>query len=118
MSAENYSASLVSRLAVQHPYRIPQGYYRSKLFTVSSTTNPLIAAAGPLFSLLERLSVSPTLPSIGNIRDNIEHELHAFYSKLARLHYSDELIVIANYLLSATIDELLGKNYNQWGQLR
>ncbi len=111
MSAEPYSASLVSRFAIPGNHPIPKGYYRSKLFINASTTNPLVAAAGPLLSLLERLSVSPTLPPINDIRDNIEHELHAFHSRLARHDYANEFIVIASYLLSATIDELLGKNY-------
>lgn len=111
MSAEPYSASLVSRFAVPDTIRIPQGYYRSKLFINSSTTNPLVAAAGPVLSLLERLCVSPTLPPINSIRDNIQHELHAFHSRLVGQKYADEFIVIACYLLSATIDELLGKNY-------
>ncbi len=111
MTAETYSASLVSRFAVPSTQRITQGYYRSKLFIASSTTNPLVAAAGPLLSLLERLCISPSLPPINSIRDNIEHELNAFHSKLASLQYAEELIIIAQYLLSATIDELLGKNY-------
>ena len=111
MPAEPYSASLVSRLAVPSHHQPPQGYYRSKLFINSSTTNPLVAAAGPLLSLLERLGISPTLPSINSIRDNIEHELHAFHSRLTGQKYAEEFVVIACYLLSATIDELLGKNY-------
>ena len=111
MSAEPYSASLVSRFAVPGNHPIPKGYYRSKLFINASTTNPLVAAAGPLLSLLERLCVSPTLPPINDIRDNIEHELHAFHSRLTRQDYANEFVVIASYLLSATIDELLGKNY-------
>lgn len=111
MNAETYSVSLVSRFAVPETNRIPQGYYRSKLFIAASTTNPLVAAAGPLFSLLERLCISPTLPPITSIRDNINHELQAFNSRLAGQTYSEELVVIASYLLCATIDELLGKNY-------
>lgn len=110
-AAEPYSASLVSRLSIPISHLVPQGYYRSKLFINSSTTNPLVAAASPIFSLLERLCISPTLPAINNIRDNIEHELHAFHCRLAGQQYADEFIVIASYLLSATIDELLGKNY-------
>jgi type VI secretion system protein ImpK len=112
MPDETYSASLVSRFSLPGTQRSPErGYYRSKLFINSSTTNPLVAAAGPLLSLLERLSVSPTLPPIHAIRDNIEHELNAFQSRLAGLEYAEEFSVIASYLLSATIDELLGKNY-------
>jgi len=111
MTAEHYSASLASRLATTHNHQPPQGYYRSKLFIVPSAANPLVAAAGPLFSLLERLSISPTLPDITDIRNNIEHELNAFHSRLGSLSYTQELVSIAHYLLSATIDELLGKNY-------
>ena len=111
MLAETYSASLVSRLKVPDTHQIPQGYFRSKLFISTSTTNPLISAASPLFSLLERLGISPTLPTIESIRDNVEHELFAFHSRLIGQEYADEFVVIACYLMSATIDELLGKNY-------
>lgn len=111
MSAEPYLASLVNNIAVTDTPRIPQGYFRSKLFVTSSTTNPLVAAASPLLSLMERLCLSPTLPKIDDIRDNIEHELFAFHSRLAGQQYASEFIVIADYLLSATVDELLGKNY-------
>lgn len=92
-------------------HRMPQGYFRSKLFVLSSTANPLVAAAGPILSLLERFCVTDELPPIQQIRDNIEHELHAFHSHLASHRYIDELIGLAHYLLTATIDELLGKNY-------
>ncbi|MCX7118030.1 MAG: type IVB secretion system protein IcmH/DotU [Legionellales bacterium] len=111
MTAESYSVSLATRLVVPRNHRIPQGYYRSRLFIHSSVTNPLVAAAGPVLSLLERLSISPTLPEVNIIRENIEHELYAFHSRLTGLHYADEFIIIAAYLLTATIDESLGKNY-------
>lgn len=111
MLAEPYSASIVTRFEVPEASLVPTGYFRSKLFVSSSTTNPLLAAASPLLSLMERLCLSPTLPAIGSIRDNIEHELLAFHSRLTSQKYASEFIVIANYLLSATVDELLGKNY-------
>jgi len=91
--------------------QIPQGYFRSKLFATNSTSNILLAAASPLLSLLERLCVSPTLPDIKHARDNIEHELYAFNSRLNNEEYSKDYIAISHYLLYATIDELLGKNY-------
>lgn len=111
MITESNSVALVSPLTVPSMPKIPSGYFRSKLFVNASTTSPLIAAASPLLSLLERLCVSPTLPAIDTIRDNIEHELYAFHSRLSSQHYADEFIMIAHYLLTATIDELLGKNY-------
>lgn len=111
MSAEHLSASFVNQLTLSGVQHLPQGYYRSKLFTAPFSTNPIVAAAGPLLSLLERLGITPSLPAIHSIRDNIEHELCAFHSRLSKKLYTEELDAIAHYLLCATIDELLGKNY-------
>lgn len=111
MSAENALTSIAGHLAIPGSTVAPQAYYRSKLFITPFSTNSLVAAAGPILSLLERLCLSPSLPPIEHIRDNIEHELHAFHSKLHASKYASELIHIARYLLAATIDEQLGKNY-------
>lgn len=111
MTTEPLSASLVSSLPLSGTSQMPQAYYRSKLFIVPFTTNPLVAAAGPLLSLLERLCVSPTLPAITSIRDNIEHELRAFHGRQNGKAYTEEMDALAHYLLCATIDELLAKNY-------
>ncbi len=111
MTTEPYSGALIAQLKRSGQSLVPQGYFRSKLFIAPFATNPIVAGAGPLLSLLERLCISPSLPEIQSIRDNIDHELRAFQCKLLGLDISEELIVIAYYLLTATIDELLGKNY-------
>ncbi|MGC1182951.1 type IVB secretion system protein IcmH/DotU [Legionella sp.] len=112
MSAENYPASLVSNLIVDSgALLVPQGYYRSKLFSTPVSTNSLVAAAGPLLSVLERLYLSLSLPPIERFRENIEHELLAFHSKLNASKYPEQTLAIAYYLVSATVDEVLGKNY-------
>lgn len=118
MTAELYPASLVSNHLVESGTRlVPQGYYRSKLFIAPFSTNTLVAAAGPLLSLLERLCLSPSLPPVENIRDNIEHELLAFQSKMEASKYPTDFVAIAYYLMSATIDEILGKSYMRVYQL-
>lgn len=111
MAAEQYPPSIVNRLANTGSSIVPQGYYRSKLFIAPFSTNTLVAAAGPVLSLLERLCLSTSLPPVEQIRSNIEHELHAFYSKLHANQYTPELINIAYYLLATIIDEILAKNY-------
>lgn len=111
MTTIPYSSSLINQFAIQNLPRKPNGYYRSKLFMSTSSSNPLISAANPIFSLLERIGLSSTLPPIESIHKNIEHELLAFQSYLIKKNYAEELIVIANYLLCATVDELIGKNY-------
>lgn len=118
MAEEHYPVSLVNnRLVDTEAMLIPQGYYRSKLFIAPFSTNSLVAAAGPLLSLLERLCLSQSLPPIETIRDNIEHELLAFQSKMDASKYPHEFIIISHYLMSATIDEILGKNYMRVYQL-
>jgi type VI secretion system protein ImpK len=111
MTAEHHFPSIVSHLGNTESSLAPKGYYRSKLFIAPLSPNTLVAAAGPVLSLLERLCLSSTLPPIDQIRDNIEHELRAFYSKVHASQYTPDLINIAYYLLAATVDELLGKNY-------
>lgn len=111
MTTEHYPISLVNRLAITRPDYAVQGYYRSKLFIAPPSGNSLVTAAGPLLSLLERLSLSLSLPPVNDIRENIAHEIHAFHSKLSASDYPADLTSIAHYLLSATIDELLGKSY-------
>lgn len=90
---------------------IPHGYYRSKLFITPFASNPLVSAAGPILSLLERLYTSAALPWLESLRENIQHELHAFLSRIHTNPYPEEIYVGAYYMLCATIDELLGKAY-------
>jgi type VI secretion system protein ImpK len=112
LTAEHFHASQpLSPIVDSGTLSIPRGYYRSKLFIAPFSANSLVAAAGPLLSLLERLCLSQSLPPIEHIRDNVEHELLAFHSKLSASQYPEHLISLAHYLMSATIDEVLGKSY-------
>lgn len=112
MTDENFIPSLVTNHGINSGLlSIPQGYYRSKLFIAPVSTNSLVAAAGPLLSLLERLCLSSSLPAIEQIRTNMEHEIYAFLSKLAAAKHPEALMSIAHYVMAATLDELIGKNY-------
>lgn len=98
-------------LIMNSPLNMPTGYFRSKLFVASSSSNPLVAAAGPVISLLERMCISSTLPPTEILRENVNHELKAFASRIGALSHAKEINTIAYYLLCATVDELLGKNF-------
>jgi type IV/VI secretion system ImpK/VasF family protein len=111
MPAEPSSALLLNQFDVPCLKQIQATYYRSRLFTLSSTTNPILAAASPVFSLLERFSTTNSLPPIAIIRQDIDHEWNAFRSQLSSLKYPEECVKVAEYLLSSTLDELLGKTY-------
>src|SRR5215216_5390810 len=99
MNAEQLSASVVSNLPLQGRQILPQGYFRSKLFITPFTTNPIVAAAGPLFSLVERLNICSSLPSIEKLRADIEHEFYAFHSRLSGHINNEEITAIAHYFL-------------------
>ena len=87
------------------------GYYRSKVYTFYQQSNPLLSAAQPVFSCIERIKLYKAPPQLTLIQDSIRHELNAFRSKVSLSHYSQEYITIACYLLSATVDEILAKVY-------
>jgi type VI secretion system protein ImpK len=105
------STSLITQIIPPGALKAQPGYYRSKLFSTPTTSNRFLAAAGPLFSLLERLGTSQTLPPIQSVWENLNHELKAFQSRLSSFNCADELTAIAQYFMHAMIDELLGKNY-------
>lgn len=111
MPSESMAISIVQHLSLISASPPTKGYYRSKLFVAPLSTTPLIAAAGPLFSILERLSVCTSLPVLSLVCENIRHELQAFHSRLSGKHYTPEVEALAHYILTATIDELLQKSY-------
>lgn len=104
------SSQLITRPIVAE-FPIPQGYYRSRLYLAPFSTNPLINAADPIFSLIERLAISTKLPPVTKLRADITHELNAFYSQLQLAEYNHDTIAMAHYLLCATLDELIAKSY-------
>src|SRR3990167_2945818 len=105
------TASFANNLIATTQYLDKNGYFRSKLYVSTPTSNQLVAADNQILSLLDRLNISHNLPSIHEIREKIEHELSAFYCRIHNENCTNEFINIAAYLLSATIDELVGKNY-------
>lgn len=111
MNAEKISAQLIQEFSPFQQYPIGQAYFRSKLLVTDAFTNPLVAAASPLISILERIHIATQLPEIESLHQDITHEFKAFYSRLSTHDYTEEFYSLAHYLLSATTDELLGKSY-------
>ncbi|WP_367606350.1 type IVB secretion system protein IcmH/DotU [Legionella sp. W05-934-2] len=91
--------------------QIPVSYFRSRLYTAPYSSNPLLAAASPLFSLLDRLALSYTLPPIAQLREDFRYELQAYQSRIQEKNQENANHSIAYYLLTATIDELIARNY-------
>lgn len=119
MIAEQLSASFIKQESPIQQFPVEKGYFRSKILVTDAFSNPLIAAASPLISILERIQIASSLPDISILHQDISHEFKAFYSRFHRHHYSDEFHLIANYLLCATTDEIIGKSYLKlYGELK
>ena len=101
---------------VELPTKTLPGYYRTKLFVSNIGMNALVTAAHPLLSLIECLKTNKELPSWDLLFENISHELRAFQSKAQGYHCNDESILIAQYLLTATLDETLAKCLKRLGK--
>jgi type VI secretion system protein ImpK len=89
------------------------GYYRSKVYTFYQQDNPLVSAAQPIFSCIERIKLYKEPPQLASLQESLSHELKAFQSKASLNDYSQEYITISSYLLTSTIDELLAKSYQK-----
>lgn len=119
MIAEQLSASFTKQESPIQQFPVEKGYYRSKILVTDAFSNPLIAAASPIISILERIQIASSLPDVSILQLDISHEFKAFYSRFHRHHYSDEFHLIANYLLCATTDEIIGKSYLKlYGELK
>jgi type VI protein secretion system component VasF len=88
---------------------MPDGHFRSKFFIASNSLNVYVAAAGPIFSILERLSTAVQVESFEVIYDALAHEIKSFLSQIRAEEDSPEQQAIAYFLLCATTDEVLGK---------
>jgi type VI secretion system protein ImpK len=80
-------------------------YYRSKLFTIETANNQLIAAAMPLVCLLARLHSVTTEPDLNKLNQQLIHEINAFCSLIQGYSYPFEILVVSRYILCVTFDE-------------
>ncbi len=87
-----------------------RSYYRSQLYTSYHGINPLVTAAHPLFSIIERIKLSGKEVIDETIEHNLNHELKAFETRAESADYDEETIFIAKYLLSTTLDEMIAKH--------
>lgn len=81
-------------------------YYRSQLYTAYLGVNPLVTAAHPLLSVIERVTLA-TKPDISLFQDNLTHEFKAFEARALTSGYDEETVFISRYLLAATINECI-----------
>lgn len=96
------------------PLTHAQAHYRSKIYTLKSGTNPLLAVASPLISLTNLLRQTLHETETDTLYHHLIHEIRAFESQAQRLNYRAETILVARYVLSTFLDETVLNT--DWGQ--
>lgn len=82
-------------------------YYRSHLYTSYHGINPLVTAAHPLLSIIDRLQLSRYVKADSEFYTNLQYELKVFQGRAIQAQYDEETVFIAHFLLSACINEKL-----------
>lgn len=87
---------------------------QSKFYSSMIGANPLLAAASPILSLVGRLYTASVLQDLSELYLDLIHEINAFENQAERFNYRHETIVIARYILAATLDEVIIKKEPRW----
>ncbi len=90
-------------------------YYRSSLFAVNNSINPLISCATPLLALNNRLRQTQDYHELNKLYQRLTHEIKAFVSHAEHYDYRLETILIARYILCAVLDETIAQSL--WGKV-
>lgn len=111
LSTEKSSASAKVAILPLSPAREPiariHSYYRTKTFTPTTGINPLVTAASPLLSLTGKLQRCDQYEDIDALYHGLIHEIKAFEHQTLSQGYRSEVILVARYILCATLDDLI-----------
>ncbi len=96
----------------------PQTYYRSKLISSINGVNALTASAAGILAFLAQFQTTYSYFDSSQVYQDLMHEVRAFESQAPTQGYRSEIILLARYILCATIDELILVSpwgmQNQW----
>jgi type VI secretion system protein ImpK len=108
-------ATTLPQLGLNHlPITSPRSYYRSKLLTFNNGINSLITTAAPLLTIAAALRDRTYAFNTIELYQELTHELKAFETQAQNCHYRSEQILVARYVLCATIDEII--THTMWGK--
>jgi type VI secretion system protein ImpK len=82
-------------------------YYRSKIFSTPVSTNPLVAAAEPIFLLITTLQTCEFQGERNQLFLELRHEIQAFQQQAELEKYRADTITAATYALCSLLDEHL-----------
>jgi len=102
-------------VALSHaPLTGPQAYYRSKLISSFSGTNPLTASAAALLIFIVQFQTTYTYFDSNQTYQDLIHEIRAFEAQVHTQGYRSEIILLARYILCSALDEIILTS--AWGE--
>ena len=85
---------------------------------VKAGLNPLVDAAGYLFSILGKLKQLKTYRQLKKLQTELLQEIHHLHATIKNQGYSTEYAAVCQYIVCATIDDILSSTAwggnNQW----
>lgn len=103
------------QLGLTHlPLTSPRSYYRSTLLTLNNGINPLITTAAPLLTIAAALRDNTYSFNAVELYQELTHEIKAFETQAQTSGYRSEQILVARYIICATIDEIIANT--AWGK--
>ena len=86
----------------------------SQVLAKTAGVNPLVAAANVILAMLERLKTTAVYGDCRQLHENIVHEIKAFEGAALRENARRDNVLLARFILCATVDDVL--LHSQWGQ--
>lgn len=77
--------------------------------------NPIVDAAGYLFSLLGNIKQLFSYKHIGKLQKELLQEVSHFQDAIKTLNYNSEYVLVCRYILCATFDDIISST--NWGRL-
>lgn len=102
-AANEFSAGLMNSA----PLVGIRSHFRSRTFTSHIGYNSLISAAGVLLAFNEQVKEIPQHENLKQLHEDLVHEIRTFETNAQERGYAAETILIARYILCATLDETI-----------
>lgn len=80
----------------------------SRAYSSKVNINPLVGAASPIFTLINRFKQHQDTVDIQDLRSNLAYEVQAFESKATHQGYAEKIVLAGRYVLCAFVDDIIG----------
>jgi type VI secretion system protein ImpK len=97
------------------PILTPSGFYRSRIYNLNTSINPLIAACDPILTLVTNLKNIEYPVDRNKFLEDLAHEIRAFVHRAQLANYQENVITAARYTLCCLVDEKIALT-SEWGK--